>query len=237
MKIIAGLGNIGREYCQTRHNIGFMVVDELARRWNLKDDWRTDRNAMYVEYRAPEKVFLLKPVTYMNLSGNAVGPWAHFYNIAPEDVAVVHDDMDLPLGTIRIRKHGSGGGHNGIRSIISCLGTDAFPRFRLGIGHPVHEQQAVISHVLHPFSGDEKDAVQKAVEKMADALELWLREDGDLARVMQQFNTKPAKAKKRAVKEAEAAGAEDPPPEGAVSAAQQGAAATVEEDRPSGEIL
>ena len=177
MKIIAGLGNIGKEYDKTRHNIGFMVADELARRW-----------------KAPEKVFLLKPVTYMNLSGNAVGPWAHFYNIAPEEVAVVHDDMDLPLGTIRIRKNGSSGGHNGIKSIISNLGTDAFPRFRLGIGHPVHEQQAVISHVLQRL---------EAVKKMADALELWLKEGGNLDKVMQQFNTKPAKAKKRAVKEVE----------------------------------
>ena len=165
MKIIAGLGNIGKEFDKTRHNIGFMVADELARRWNLEGAWRTDRNAMYVEYRAPEKVFLLKPVTYMNLSGNAVGPWAHFYNIAPEDVAVVHDDMDLPLGTIRIRKNGSSGGHNGIKSIISNLGTDAFPRFRLGIGHPVHEQEAVISHVLHPFAGDDKQLVDEAVKK------------------------------------------------------------------------
>ena len=191
MKIIAGLGNIGKEYDKTRHNIGFMVADELARRWNLEGSWRT-----------PEKVFLLKPTTYMNLSGNAVGPWAHFYNIAPEDVAVVHDDMDLPLGTIRIRKNGSSGGHNGIKSIISNLGTDAFPRFRLGIGHPVHEQQAVISHVLQPFAGDDKQLIEEAVKKMADALELWLKEDGDLSKVMQQYNTKPAKAKKRAEKEA-----------------------------------
>ena len=175
MKIIAGLGNIGKEYDKTRHNIGFMVADELARRWNLEGSWRTDRNALFVEYRAPEKVFLLKPTTYMNLSGNAVGPWAHFYNIAPEDVAVVHDDMDLPLGTIRIRKNG---------------------------GHPVHEQQAVISHVLQPFAGDDKQLIEEAVKKMADALELWLKEDGDLSKVMQQFNTKPAKAKKRAEKEA-----------------------------------
>ena len=208
MKIIAGLGNIGKEYDKTRHNIGFMVADELARRWNLEGSWRTDRNAMYVEYRAPEKVFLLKPVTYMNLSGNAVGPWAHFFNIAPEDVAVVHDDMDLPLGTIRIRKNGSSGGHNGIKSIISNLGTDAFPRFRLGIGHPVHEQQAVISHVLQRFAGDDKQLIEEAVKKMADALELWLKEDGDLSKVMQQFNTKPAKAKKRAAKEAEEKAAE-----------------------------
>lgn len=103
MKIIAGLGNIGKEYAATRHNIGFMVADELARRWGLADSWKKDREAMYVEHRAPEKVFLLKPVTYMNLSGNAVGAWAHFYNIAPEDVAVISDDMDLPVGTLRIR--------------------------------------------------------------------------------------------------------------------------------------
>ena len=105
-------------------------------------------------------------------------------------MAVVHDDMDLPLGTIRIRKNGSSGGHNGIKSIISNLGTDAFPRFRLGIGHPVHEQQAVISHVLQPFAGDDKQLIEEAVKKMADALELWLKEDGDLSKVMQQFNTK-----------------------------------------------
>ena len=116
-------------------------------------------------------------------------------------MAVVHDDMDLPLGTIRIRKNGSSGGHNGIKSIISNLGTDAFPRFRLGIGHPVHEQEAVISHVLHPFTGDDKQLIDEAVKKMADALELWLKEGGDLDKVMQQFNTKPAKAKKRAEKE------------------------------------
>ena len=97
MKIIAGLGNIGKEYDKTRHNIGFMVADELARRWNLENAWRTDRNAMYVEYRAPEKVFLLKPVTYMNLSGNAVGPWAHFYNIAPETDPAAAITVSSPL--------------------------------------------------------------------------------------------------------------------------------------------
>ena len=100
------------------------------------------------------------------------------------------------------------GGHNGIKSIISNLGTDAFPRFRLGIGHPVHEQQAVISHVLQRFAGDDKQLIEEAVKKMADALELWLKEDGDLSKVMQQFNTKPAKAKKRAAKEAEEKAAE-----------------------------
>lgn len=197
MKIIAGLGNIGREYAATRHNIGFMVADELARRWGLADSWKKDREAMYVEHRAPEKVFLLKPVTYMNLSGNAVGAWAHFYNIAPEDVAVISDDMDLPVGTLRIRAKGSSGGHNGIKSVISHLGTDTFPRFRLGIGHPVHEQQAVISHVLQRFAGDDKTQIEAAVKNVADALEFWLANEGDLAAVMQKFNTKPNKAKKK----------------------------------------
>lgn len=195
MKIIAGLGNIGREYENTRHNIGFMVADELARRWNLDSGWRTNRDAEYVEYRMPEKVILLKPTTYMNLSGNAVGAWAHFYNVDPEDVAIIHDDMDLPVGSLRIRKKGSSGGHNGIKSIISCLGTDQFPRFRVGIGHPAHAQQAVISHVLQRFQGEDKETIDEAVSRMADALELWLK--GDIDKVMQRYNTKGKTAKKK----------------------------------------
>ena len=202
MKIIAGLGNIGREYAGTRHNIGFMVADELARRWGLEQNWKTERNAEYVEYRTPEKVFLLKPITYMNLSGHAVGPWAHFYNIEPAAVAVISDDMDLPLGTLRIRKKGSSGGHNGIKSIIAGLGTDEFPRFRLGIGHPDREQKAVLRHVLNRFDGEDREVIRAAVNRVADALELWLKTDGDTDAVMQKFNTKPNKAKKRAEKAA-----------------------------------
>lgn len=208
MKIIAGLGNIGREYAGTRHNIGFMVANELARRWGLEQSWRTAREAEYVEYRAPEKVFLLKPVTYMNLSGNAVGSWAHFYNIEPVDVAVISDDMDLPPGTLRIRKKGSSGGHNGIKSIIAALGTDGFPRFRLGIGHPDREREAVISHVLNRFGGEDRELIEASVKKAADALELWLKTDGDTDAVMQKFNTKPNKAKKRAEKAAAQAAAD-----------------------------
>lgn len=199
MKLIAGLGNIGREYAGTRHNVGFMVADELARRWGLTHAWRTARDAEYVEYRAgAEKIVLLKPTTYMNLSGNAVGAWAHFYNVAPEDIAVIHDDMDLPVGSLRIRAKGSSGGHNGIKSILNHLGTDAFPRFRLGIGHPAHEQRAVIQHVLQRFQGEDKAAMDDAVAKTADALEYWLERDGDTDAVMQKFNTKPRTAKKRA---------------------------------------
>ena len=192
MKLIVGLGNIGKEYENTRHNIGFMVVDELAKRWGTSFN-KTDRNAMYAEYRAPEKVFLLKPTTYMNLSGVAVGAYANFYNIDPEDIAVIQDDMDMPCGQLRIRRKGSAGGHNGIKSVQEHLGTGEFPRFKVGIGHPERNNKAVINHVLHAFQGEEKALIEEAVQKMADALEKWLKEDIDL--VMQEYNKKAEKAK------------------------------------------
>lgn len=190
MKLIVGLGNIGKEYENTRHNIGFMVVDELARRWGVSFN-KTDRNAMYAEYRAPEKILLLKPTTYMNLSGVAVGAYANFYNVAAEDIAVIQDDMDMPCGQLRIRRKGSAGGHNGIKSVQEHLGTSEFPRFKIGIGHPQRDSKAVINHVLHAFQGEEKALVEEAVKQMADALERWIKEDIDL--VMQDYNKKAAK--------------------------------------------
>lgn len=190
MKLIVGLGNIGREYANTRHNIGFMVVDELAKRWGVSFD-RTDRNAMYAEYRLPEKVLLLKPTTYMNLSGVAVGAYADFYNIEPEDIAVIQDDMDMPCGQLRIRRKGSAGGHNGIKSVQQHLGTGEFPRFKIGIGHPERSSQAVVNHVLHAFQNEEKQLIEHAVQEMADAVECWLKEDIEAA--MQKYNKKPAK--------------------------------------------
>ncbi len=190
MKLIVGLGNIGSEYAHTRHNIGFMVADELAGRWGVSFG-KASRGAMCAEYRAPEKVLLLKPVTYMNLSGTAVGAYARFYNIAPENIAVVQDDLDLPCGQLRIRRKGSDGGHNGIKSIMEQLGTGDFPRFKIGIGHPGRNNGAVIAHVLHPFREEEKELVAVAVRALADALERWLRED--IALVMQDYNKKPGR--------------------------------------------
>ena len=192
MKLIVGLGNIGKEYAHTRHNIGFDVADELARRWHT-EDWKENREAMYVEYRAPEKVYLIKPTTYMNASGRAVGAWAHFYNIAPGDILIIQDDMDMEIGQTRIRKGGSSGGHNGIKSTVAALGTEDFLRFKVGIGHPEHNQEAVISHVLHPFMGEQKKLIDQAIKDMADAVELWLQ--GNLDTAMQKFNKKPKKAK------------------------------------------
>ncbi len=192
MKLIVGLGNIGKEYAGTRHNIGFMVADKLAERWGITS-WKEERSAMCAEYRTPEKVFLIKPTTYMNLSGEAVGAFANFYNIDPEDIAVIQDDLDLPCGQLRVRRKGSAGGHNGIKSIQQHLGTGDFARFKIGIGHPVRNASAVIGHVLHRFGKDEQPLIDEAVNKMADAIELWLK--GDMEAVMQEDNKKPPKNK------------------------------------------
>ena len=174
MKLVVALGNIGKEYEGTRHNIGFMTADVLADRWKEQSGWRKADNAFYLERRMPEKCFLIKPTTYMNSSGAAVADFANFYHIAPEDILVVQDDMDLPVGTLRIRRKGSSGGHNGLKSIERAIGSQAYPRIKVGIGHPVHQEQAVISHVLHPFQGEDKAKIQEAVKAAADAVEKWL---------------------------------------------------------------
>ena len=183
MKLIVGLGNIGREYENTRHNIGFMVVDELARRLGVSFG-KEDRSAYMAEYRAPEKIIIIKPTTYMNLSGVAVGAYANFYHIDPDDIAVIQDDMDMPVGQLRIRRKGSAGGHNGIKSITEHLGTDAYPRFKIGIGHPAR-------------NNEDKTAIEAAVAEMATALEEWIK-SGDIEEVMQAHNKKKAKAEKPA---------------------------------------
>lgn len=185
MKLIVGLGNIGREYEDTRHNVGFMVADVLAARWGL-DKWREADCSVYAEYRSPEKVFLLKPTTYMNLSGFAVEEFASFYHIEPEDIAIIQDDLDLPCGRLRIRRKGSAGGHNGLKSIIAQLGSQDFPRFKIGIGHPEGRTDAVIKHVLQRFSGKEEEIMEKTVARTADALVCWLQEGVEEA--MQRYN-------------------------------------------------
>ena len=187
MKLIVGLGNIGKDYAATRHNIGFMVADELARRWQLSFD-RQARHAYYAESFLPHRVLLIKPTTYMNLSGVAVGEWAAFYHLLPEDIAVIQDDMDLPVGRLRVRRKGSAGGHRGVESVIEHLGSGDFPRFKIGIGHPQHQEAAVIDHVLHPFQGEDKKLIEKAVAELADALELYLSEGIEAA--MQKYNAK-----------------------------------------------
>lgn len=195
MKLVVALGNIGREYAGTRHNIGFMTADLLAERWGDTDAWRKADNAFYLEKRMPEKCWVIKPTTYMNNSGVAVADFANFYHIPPEDVLVIQDDMDLPVGTLRIRRKGSSGGHNGLKSIERALGSQAYPRIKVGIGHPVHQEQAVISHVLHPFQGEDKEKVQEALDQAADAVEAWMK-GAAVGELMQQFNKKAPKKPK-----------------------------------------
>ena len=195
MKLVVALGNIGREYAGTRHNIGFMTADLLAERWGDTEAWRKADNAFYLEKRMPEKCWVIKPTTYMNNSGVAVADFANFYHIPPEDVLVIQDDMDLPVGTLRIRRKGSSGGHNGLKSIERALGSQAYPRIKVGIGHPVHQEQAVISHVLHPFQGEDKEKIQEAIAQAADAVEAWMK-GAAVGELMQQFNKKAPKKPK-----------------------------------------
>lgn len=173
MKIIVGLGNPGKEYKETRHNIGFMVLEELASRYTVeKQESRFDAIIGHVRI-GTEKVLLVKPLTYMNLSGKAVQPIMHWYKLELEDLMVVYDDMDLPMGSLRIRASGGSGGHNGIASISERLASKDFARSRIGIGRP--EVGEAVGWVLGKFSGDEKEQMQIVVKNAADALEKWAK--------------------------------------------------------------
>lgn len=185
MILIAGLGNPGKKYEKTRHNLGFRVVDLLAERWKLDHyDARFDGE---IGKGAPrgKHVLLLKPQTFMNLSGTSVAACARFHKIPPEHVWAIHDDLDLPLGHLRIRLEGSAGGHNGVKSIIERLGTPKFVRFRVGVGRP-STPIPIEDYVVQPFGPDERETAQAMVARTADAVETALQ-DG-LTRAMNLFN-------------------------------------------------
>ncbi len=186
MKLIVGLGNPGPEYRDTRHNVGFLVADELARRWRLSEAWREKFEALHVRTTvADEAVILAKPLTFMNLSGQAVAGLAAFYKIEPADVLVVADDVALPLGRLRARPEGGAGGHNGLKSIIQHFGTQAFPRLRVGVGRG-DDRRDLADHVLGRFEAGERETVSAAVLRAADAAERFLSEG--IERVMSAFN-------------------------------------------------
>ena len=190
MKAIVGLGNPGREYAGTRHNIGFDVVDEVARRWNVQlRPWKSVANVVVVGARG---AVLVEPQTFMNLSGDAVSRLSAFHKLTPEDVLVVVDEVQLPVGRLRARRSGSAGGHNGLKSVIQHLGTE-FPRLRIGIGRgdPTWD---LADHVLSRFARDERDSVANAVNRAADAVELFV-EDG-LEAVMSRFNAESGASEK-----------------------------------------
>ena len=186
MKLIVGLGNPGPEYRETRHNVGFMVADALVDRWRVSDQWREKFEALLIKTTVGEEaVILAKPMTFMNLSGQAVAGLAGFYKIEPADIFVVTDDVALPVGRLRARREGGAGGHNGLKSIIQSIGTQAFPRMRVGVGRGDNRRD-LADHVLGRFEADERDTVSAAVLRAADATEIFLS-DG-IERVMNAFN-------------------------------------------------
>ncbi|MDJ0899603.1 MAG: aminoacyl-tRNA hydrolase [Xenococcus sp. MO_188.B8] len=188
-ELIVGLGNPESKYDQTRHNIGFDAVNSLAKAWSLS--WQDNKRfqGSIAEGLSPygDKIRLLKPLTYMNRSGQAVRAVIDWYKIAPGSVLVIYDDMDLPVGRLRMRRAGSAGGHNGMKSIISHLGGQDFPRLRIGIGKSDGKKQT-IGHVLGKFAPEEKKVIQEILAISVDAVEKSLKEGVEKA--MNIYNSK-----------------------------------------------
>lgn len=194
MFLIIGLGNPGREYAMTRHNIGFMTLDLLAGRHDI-DIRRENFRSVFGEGRIEgEKVVLAKPATFMNNSGWAARDLVNWYKVAPEELLVIYDDADIPLGTIRIRESGSSGSHNGMKSVIYQLGFDDFPRVRVGIGSPEGERD-MIAHVLGTPLGEDMEKLKFAIAEAADAAELIVA--GQMTQAQARFNKRAHSGKKK----------------------------------------
>lgn len=191
MKIVVGLGNPGPKYETTRHNAGFLALDRLADRFKAEGPLKKGEAEVFTAQVRGEKVLLVKPLTYMNLSGRAVAPLCQFYKVEPEDLIVIHDDLDLPPITMRIKTGGGSGGQKGIQSIDSSLGAGktGYHRVRVGIGHPskVGSRLAVVDYVLEQFSDQELKELDNLLEDVADAVELMI--GGEVAKAMNRFNT------------------------------------------------
>ena len=169
--LLVCLGNPGKQYENTRHNIGFMAADLLSEREGVKLNKLRYRALTGEMTLGGARVLVIKPQTYMNLSGEAVKLAGGFYKVPPERVLVISDDVSLPLGKLRIRASGSAGGHNGLKNIIAHLGTDAFPRIKVGVGAPAHPEHEMVDWVIGNFSGEEKKVVRQALEKVIEAAE------------------------------------------------------------------
>jgi len=170
MKLIVGLGNPGQQYEQTRHNVGFRVVDILAKTLGWKWSEQRSRAILASGTIGPEKVVLVKPITFMNNSGEAVSALAHWYKVQPEDVLVVYDELDLPVGRVRLKSNGSAGGHNGIDNIIRHLHTNSIPRLRIGIGRPTNTKVETVSYVLGVPPLDERITLATGEERAAESI-------------------------------------------------------------------
>ncbi len=174
IKLVVGLGNPGREYERTRHNVGWWVIDELSERIGFSLN-REKFKGLYGETRVnDQKVIFLKPLTYMNRSGESVSQFVRFFKLKPSEVLLIYDDLDLPLGKVRFREKGSSAGHRGVQSVIETLGTQEIPRIKIGIGRPATKEE-VVDYVLSPFSEEELPQVKEAVKRAADCVEMLLR--------------------------------------------------------------
>lgn len=187
MKIIVGLGNPGSQYAGTRHNIGFMAIDKLADAFLIPINIKKHKAIYGSGMMGSEKVILVKPQTYMNLSGESVRALVDFYKVEPSDLIVIFDDISLAVGQLRIRKKGSAGGHNGIKSIISHLGTNEFARIKIGVGERIPGQD-LADHVLSRFPKDQLPLVDEATNHAAEAAFIMLRDGIEVA--MNQYNSK-----------------------------------------------
>lgn len=178
--LIVGLGNPGQKYADTRHNVGFWTVDELARRWNITGE-KSERRALTLDgVIRDRRVLLVKPQTYMNLSGESVRSIVDFYKVDPDKIMVIYDDLDVDFGMVRLRMKGSAGGQKGMKNIIQHLGTNEINRARIGIGRPPGTMDPA-KFVLNPFRGDDLITARRMVDRAADAVETWLVDGIDLA--------------------------------------------------------
>ena len=176
MFLVAGLGNPGKEYQGTRHNVGFMAADEIYRRFSF-DEFKSKFQALVADGEiAGEKILLMKPQTFMNLSGNAVQEACRFYKITPLQVIVIHDDMDLPVGMLKAKVGGGTAGHNGLKSISSAIGAE-YGRIRVGVGRPVDKSQ-VVDWVLSCFSKNDQQKIDKVLDLIAENIETYIKKDG-----------------------------------------------------------
>ena len=179
--LVVGLGNPGSKYEWTRHNMGFLVVDELAERLSIPVQRLKFKALTNTAVLGGKSVLLMKPTTYMNLSGESVGQAARFYKIPPERVLVISDDVALPQGKLRVRRSGSAGGHNGLKNIISHLGTDQFPRIKVGVGQKPSPDSDMVNWVLGTFTGQDRKAMEEAIGRAADAVTVLLQHGIDQA--------------------------------------------------------
>lgn len=183
MILIVGLGNPGKQYEQTRHNIGFDVIDYMANKYNIDVNREKFKGICGEGFIENKKVILLKPLTYMNLSGESIRELANFYKLKDDEIIVVYDDISLDIGRLRIREKGSAGGHNGIKSIIQNLGGDKFPRVKVGVGQP---KDNLVNHVLGKFSKEDREHIEKVIPVVSDAIVEIVKNDAKES--MNKFN-------------------------------------------------